>query len=385
MYVPPDVVTNTDLKEKYGIDTTHEWVVQRTGIEERRFAKEGVGSAEMGSYAAKDALNDAKLTAKDLDMIIFASLSPDMCFPGSGPIMSKWLGLYEGDDPKFGAMAMTESGAGSDNAAIQTTAKLDPDTNEWVLNGEKIFCTNGKLALIESNGLVVVWATVDRSAGRAGMKPFVVEPGMPGVKISKVEIKHGIRASDTAAIVFDNARIPYENLLGDATVRERDAGTEGFKRAMATFDASRPLVAASAIGVGRAALEFVKETLKKEGIEIPYGKSKYQLTAIQRDVIEMEEQLKAAWLLTMRATAMLDLGERNSLEASMAKAKAGKVVTQLTQRAVEILGPMGYSREWLVEKWMRDGRINSLYEGTDQINLLIIARRILGYTRRDLQ
>jgi len=101
MYVPPEVVTNNDLREKYGIDTTHDWIVQRTGIEERRFAKEGVGSAEMGAYAAKEALAAAKITAKDLDMILFASLSPDMCFPGSGPIMSKWLGLYEGDDPKF--------------------------------------------------------------------------------------------------------------------------------------------------------------------------------------------------------------------------------------------------------------------------------------------
>lgn len=291
----------------------------------------------------------------------------------------------EGDDPKFGAMAMTEPGAGSDTSGIQTTARLDADTNEWVLNGEKIFCTNGKLALMESNGLLVVWATVDRKAGRAGMKPFVVEPGTPGVKISKVEIKHGIRASDTAAIVFEDARIPYENLLGDATVRQRDASTAGFQRAMATFDASRPLVAASAIGVGRAALDFVKETLKKEGIEIPYGKPKYQLTAIQRDVLDMEMQLKAAWFLTIRATAMLDQGEHNSLQASMAKAKAGKAVTQLTQKAVEILGPMGYSREWLVEKWMRDGRINSIYEGTDQINLLIVARRVLGYTSHELQ
>ena len=112
------------------------------------------------------------------------------------------------------AMAMTEPGAGSDTSAIQTTAYLDKDTNEWVLNGEKIFCTSGKLALDESNGLVVVWATVDRSAGRAGMKPFVVEAGTPGVRVGKVEIKHGIRASDTASIVLDNARIPYDNILG---------------------------------------------------------------------------------------------------------------------------------------------------------------------------
>ncbi len=296
----------------------------------------------------------------------------------------------EGDTPVWGAMAMTEPGAGSDTSAIQTTARLDPETNEWVLNGEKIFCTSGKLALEDSNGLVVVWATLDRSAGRGGMKPFVVEAGTPGVKIGKVEKKHGIKASDTASIVLDNARVPFDHILGDAEVRQKGEsgesgkGSKGFKGAMATFDASRPMVAASALGVGRAAVEFVKETLKKEGMEIPYGKPKSQLTAIQRDVIEMEAQHKAAWLLTLRATSMLDHGLQNSLEAAMAKAKAGKAVTQITQKAVELLGPQGYSRDWLVEKWMRDGKINDIYEGTGQINLLIVARRILGYSSREL-
>jgi acyl-CoA dehydrogenase len=296
----------------------------------------------------------------------------------------RFLKRFAEGEPKWGAMAMTEPGAGSDTSAIQTTATFDPETNEWVLNGEKIFCTNGKLALEESDGIVVVWATVDRSAGRAGMKPFVVEAGTKGVKIGKVEIKHGIRASDTAAIVLDNARIPAENLLGSPEVVQRE-GTAGFKGAMATFDASRPMVAASAIGVGRAALEFLKEKLAEHGIQIPYGAPYHSLSAVQRDVIEMEAQLKAAWLLTLRSASMLDHGLHNSLEASMAKVKAGKVVTQVTQKAVELLGTMGYSREWLVEKWMRDGKINDIYEGTGQINLLIVARRILGYTSRELQ
>jgi acyl-CoA dehydrogenase len=291
----------------------------------------------------------------------------------------------EDDQPVWGAMAMTEPGAGSDTSAIQTAAWLDPDTNEWVLNGEKIFCTNGKLALEESNGIVVVWATIDRSAGRAGMKPFVVEAGTPGVRIEKQEIKHGIRASDTVAIVLDNARIPFDNLLGSAEIRQRDdESAKGFKGAMATFDASRPLIAASAMGVGRAALDFVKEKLADAGIEIPYDKPYHELTAVQRDVLEMEAQIKAGWLLTLRAASMFDHGQRNNLEASMAKAKAGKVVTWVTQKAVEILGPLGYSREWLVEKWMRDAKINDIYEGTGQINTLIVARRILGYSSREL-
>ncbi len=289
----------------------------------------------------------------------------------------------EGKDPVWGAMAMTEPNAGSDTKAIEMTAVHDEAGNEWVLNGEKIFITNGGLALIESDGVCVVWATVDRSAGRAGMKPFVVEANTPGVTVTKPEIKHGIRASDTVSISFQDARIPYDNILGDPEVRT-GGSRKGFKGAMATFDASRPLVAASALGVGRAALEFVKKKLKKEGIEIPYDRPRHKQTAVQRDVLTMEAQLKAAYLLTLRATSMLDHGQRNSLEASMAKAKAGKAVTEVTQKAVELLGMMGYSREWLVEKWMRDGKINDIYEGTGQINLLIVARRILDYGSQEL-
>jgi len=289
----------------------------------------------------------------------------------------------EGDIPAWGAMAMTEPGAGSDTSAIRTTAVFDEAANEWVLNGEKIFCTNGKLALEESDGLVVVWASIDRSAGRAGMRPFIVEAGTPGVTIAKVEIKHGIRASDTASIVLENARIPADSILGSREVSAE--ASKGFKGAMATFDATRPLVAASALGIGRAALEFTKEQLAENGVEVPYGLPYHKLTAIQRDVLEMEAQLKAAYLLTLRAISMLDHKQHNSLEAAMCKAKAGKVVTQLTQKAVELLGPIGYSREWLVEKWMRDGKINDIYEGTGQINTLIVARRVLGYGSKELQ
>ena len=289
----------------------------------------------------------------------------------------------EGDKPVWGAMAITEAGAGSDNSAITTTAVFDEETNEWVLNGEKIFITSGKLALEESDGLVIVWATLDKSAGRAGIKSFVVEAGSPGVSVPKVEIKHGIRASDTAVIVLDNARIPVDNILGSPEV-QADRGTRGFKGAMATFDASRPLVAASALGIARAAVELTKEKLAEEGIEIPYGVPNHRLTALQYDVLEMEAQLKAAHLLTLRAVAMLDQKLGNPLEASMCKVKAGKVVTDVTHKAVELLGQMGYSREWLAEKWMRDGKINDIFEGTGQINTLVVARRILGYTRKEL-
>ena len=296
----------------------------------------------------------------------------------------RFLKKFTEGDPKWGAMAITEPNAGSDNSSMRTTAELDEETNEWILNGEKIFITNGKLALEESDGLCVVWATVDPSAGRAGIKSFVVEGNTPGVSIAKQEHKLGIRASDTVSLHFDNVRIPFDNLLGHADV-QRESSVKGFKGAMKTFDASRPAVAASAVGIARAALEFTVEKLAEEGIEVDYTKSVYEMTAVERDLMEMEARYKGAWLLTLRAVSMMAHGESNRLESSMCKFRAGEAVTWITQKAVELLGPIGYSRETLAEKWMRDAKINDIYEGTKQINQLIVARSILGYSRRELK
>ena len=286
----------------------------------------------------------------------------------------------EGGQPIWGAMAITEPGAGSDAAAIQTTAHQDGD--EWVLNGTKIFCTAGEGASQAPGGFVVVWATVDKSAGRAGIKSFVVPAGTPGMQLVGCEKKLGIRASDTATLVFENCRVPRANLLGSAEVKRAEpgrSGDKGFKGAMATFDASRPIVAAMAVGVGRAALDFVLEELARQGVRVRYDAPPGQLTALERDVMTMEAELQAARLLTWRAAWMMNRGKPNNLEASMAKAKAGLAVTRITQKAVELLGPLGYSRKLLVEKWMRDAKINDIYEGTQQINQLIVARRILDY------
>jgi acyl-CoA dehydrogenase len=296
----------------------------------------------------------------------------------------RFMKRFTEGEPKWGAMAITEPCCGSDTANIRATARLDEETNEWVLNGEKIYVTSGLMAAEKSNGVLVVWASVDRSAGRAGIKSFVVEGGTPGMTVTKLEDKLGIRASDTVAIVFEECRIPYDNILGSPEVKQRDS-TAGFKGVMKTFDMSRPLVAASAMGIARGAIEFVKEKLAEDGIEIRYGRPRHKLSAIERDVIEMEAQYKAAWLLTLRAVAMLDQRLPNSLESSMCKVKAGKAVTMITQKAVEILGPLGYSREYLAEKWMRDGKINDLFEGTGQINTLVVARQILGYSRHQLK
>jgi acyl-CoA dehydrogenase len=283
--------------------------------------------------------------------------------------------------PVWGAMAITEPSAGSDSAAIQTTADYDEASEEWVLNGTKIFCTAGYGASQVEGGFVVVWATIDKSAGRGGIKSFVVPAGTPGMELVGLEKKLGIRASDTATLRFENCRVPRENLLGSAEVKgkKKPSGDKGFKGAMATFDASRPIVAAMAVGVGRASLDFLKEELERQGVKIRYDAPAHALTAIERDVMEMEAELQGARLLTWRAAQMMSRGRPNNLEASMAKAKAGLAVTQITQRAVEILGPLGQSKKLLVEKWMRDAKINDIYEGTQQINQLIVARRILDY------
>jgi acyl-CoA dehydrogenase len=288
-------------------------------------------------------------------------------------------GFREGN-PRWAAMAITEPGCGSDTSAIQTTAVRDGD--EWVLNGTKVFCTNGSLALKESDGLVVVWATVDKGAGRAGIKPFVVEAHRPGVEVAKLEAKMGIRVSDTAELVFEDCRIPSDNVLGDPAVKQETSGA--YRGAMATFDATRPIVAAQSVGVARAALELLKSRLATEGQSLRYGISAQNLRAVERDVMELEADIAATRLLTWRAAWMMDHGLRNSLEASIAKAKAGQMVTRVTQKVVEHLGPLGYSRASLAEKWMRDAKINDIFEGTQQINLLIVARRILGYGATEL-
>jgi len=288
--------------------------------------------------------------------------------------------FYEGDKPRWAGMAITEPHFGSDSKQVATTARRDGDS--WVLNGTKIFCTSGYRALDLSDGFIVAWATLDKTKGRPAIKSFIVPSGTPGVKVTKLEDKMGIRASDTAEVTFEDARIPADNILGTEEIVE--TGRAGFKGVMATFDATRPIVAASALGIGRAALDFVKQTLKEQGVEIRYEAPRDEMTVLEREVLNMEAQLQAARLLTWRACNMMDRGERNSRESSMCKSKAGLAVTRVTQKAVELLGPLGYSRKVLVEKWMRDAKINDIFEGTQQINLLIVARSILGYSSNEL-
>lgn len=331
-----------------------------------------------------------------LERLSWGDVGMYLCTPGGGlgaaavesagtpEQKEKFLARFKGEKPVFGAMAMTESQAGSDTSAIRATAVLDPATNEWVLNGEKIFVTAGHKSLCESDGFVVVWATIDPAAGKAGMRAFVVEANTPGATVTKLEHKMGIRASDTVSIVLQDARVPFENLLGSAEVVKAPT-TKGFKGAMATFDATRPLVAATAVGVARAALEELKAMLAARGIEVRFGLPRQKMTNIEREVIDMEILLRSAWLLVIKAVWMADNQRPNSKEASMCKVRAGDIVNKITQRAVELLGPLGFSRDYLLEKWFRDAKISDIYEGTGQINRLIVARQILDYSGRDLR
>jgi acyl-CoA dehydrogenase len=299
---------------------------------------------------------------------------------GTDEQKERFLRRFTGDKPMFAAMAMTEPQAGSDTAAIEATAVRDGD--EWLLNGQKIFVTAGHKSLVDTDGFVVVWATIDPSAGRRGMRPFVVEAGTPGCEVTGLEKKLGIRVSDTASIVLKDCRIPFENILGSPEVETESH--KGFMGAMKTFDATRPLVAASAIGIARATLELLKQMLADHGVELRTGLPRSRMTAIEREIVDMEVMLQSAWLLVLKAVWLIDQKKENTLESSMAKVRAGDVVVKITQRAVELMGPVGYLRDSLLEKWFRDAKINDLYEGTGQINRLIVARRILGYSRREL-
>ena len=283
----------------------------------------------------------------------------------------KWGGLTL-------AMAITEPGCGSDPSKVQMTAELDEQADEWVLNGEKIFVTTG----CRAQG-VVVWATVDKSAGRAGIKSFLVEKETPGFVVAHKEKKLGIRADDTAAYVFQDCRIPRGNLLGlDETVKQKGSG--GFRGVMKTFNMTRPAVAAIGLGIAEAALDFTRDHLVENGIEIDYALGAGRQPAVVEEFIRLEAIFEASRLAMMRAVWLAGEAQPNNMESSVTKAHAGAAVREITQGCIAILGPMAVSRDHLLEKWLRDCRITDIYEGTGQIQRLIIARGLFDYTRAEL-
>jgi acyl-CoA dehydrogenase len=275
---------------------------------------------------------------------------------------------------RWAAMAITEPEAGSDSAAIRTTAVRDGD--EYVLNGEKIYVTAGERA-----ELVVVWATLDRSLGRAAIKSFVVERSNPGLKLDRLEHKLGIRASDTAAFRLEDCRVSKDDLLGAPGIEV----TNGFAGAMQTFDNTRPLVAAMAVGLTRACLEEIGEVLADAGVEVDWDRPVARQPAAVAEYLAMDADYEAAYLLTLQAAWMADNGKPNSLQASMAKAKAGRTCVDVALRCVRMAGTLGYGEDLLLEKWARDAKILDIFEGTQQIQLLIIARQLLGLTSAQLR
>ncbi len=274
----------------------------------------------------------------------------------------------------WASMAITEPGTGSDSANIKTTAVKDGD--HYVLNGEKIFVTSG-----ERSDAVVVWATLDKELGRAAIKSFVVPKGTPGMKVERLEHKLGIRASDTATITFTDCRVPAENLLGSPEIDVK----QGFAGAMATFDNTRPLVAAMAVGCARASLDLTRDLLARAGVSVDYDAPAYTQSAAAAKFLQMEADWEAAYLLMLQAAWMADNRKPNSLEASMAKAKAGRVGSDITLSCVELCASVGYAEAELLEKWARDSKILDIFEGTQQIQQLIVARRVLGLTSAELR
>lgn len=279
----------------------------------------------------------------------------------------------------YAAMAITEPGTGSDSSNVSTTASLDGD--EWVLNGEKIFVTAGNRC-----NTVVVWATLDKAKGKAAIKSFVVPKGTPGMQLVRMEKKMGIRASDTCAFTFTNCRIPKDNILGSAEVADtEEARKKAFGGVMQTFDNTRPMVAAMAIGVGQASLDMAKKILGKEGVKPDYSKRIYNCSATEAELYRIEADLESSRLLALKAGWMADNKIPNSKEASMAKAKAGRTGTYSSLKAVELCQSIGYSTDNLLEKFARDSKILDIFEGTQQIQQLIIARNVLGLSSKELK
>jgi acyl-CoA dehydrogenase len=293
--------------------------------------------------------------------------------------MAEWVPECFGtaDDIKLGAFCVSEPDAGSDVSALKTRAVYNEATDEWVLNGQKTWISNGGIAAVH-----VVVATVDPKLGTRGQASFVVPPGTPGLRQGTKFKKHGIRASHTAEVFLDDVRVPGRCLLGgkekldEKLARAREGQHTGQQAALGTFEATRPSVGAMAVGVGRAAYEYALEYAKERK---QFGKSIIQNQAIAFMLAEMKTELDASRLLVWRAAWMAKNRKKfENAEGSMSKLKAGEMSVWVTDRAIQILGGMGYVRETPVERWHRDAKIFTIFEGTSEIQRLVISRAISG-------
>jgi acyl-CoA dehydrogenase len=277
---------------------------------------------------------------------------------GSEEVKKEFLGMLA-DEPKLASFCLTEPEAGSDVGSMRTRAVKQGD--KYVINGSKVFITNGSHA-----SWYTVYAKTDPDKGHKGISAFVVPRDTPGVSVVKKEDKLGQRASDTAQIQFDDVEIPEEYLLGEEN--------HGFRLAMMTLDRTRPGVAAMAVGIGRAAFEFASEYSKER---VQFGVPIAMHQAIQFMIADMATKVEAGRLLVWQSAALLDQGKRNTLAASHAKRFAADSAMEIATDAVQVYGGYGFIKEYPVEKLMRDAKIMQLYEGTSQIQRLVIAREVL--------
>ncbi len=289
--------------------------------------------------------------------------APPILSQGTPEQQMRFLGPYMDGQLHWGALALTEPGIGSDVAGMSTTAVLDGD--EWVINGHKHYITNGARA-----DIVVVFATIDKSLGREGIRPFVVPKGTPGFIVGRIEEKMGLRASQTAELIFENCRIPKENLLAGRESSKK----AGFKAAMGTLDATRPMVGALAVGIARASYETTREWVCEE---LPKGFPVQKRRAIEDELEELRQEIEMARFLVWRAAWMADRRIPNSKEASMSKAYAGALVMKVTAVGVRVSAPgENTERKQFLAKWFRDAKVFDIFEGTAQIQRLVIARRL---------
>ena len=289
--------------------------------------------------------------------------APPILSQGTSEQQSRFLSIFLDGQLHWGALALTEPGIGSDVAGMSTTAVLDGD--EWVINGQKHYITNGARA-----DLIITFATIDKNLGREGIRPFVVPKGTPGLIVARIEEKMGLRASQTTALIYDNCRVPRDNLLSG---REQSKKA-GFKAAMGTLDATRPMVGSLAVGIARAAYEATVQWIKEE---LPEGYPFQKRREIEAELEEIRQELQMARFLVWRAAWMADCRIPNSKEASMCKAYTGGLVMRATAAAVRITAPGENSEiRQLIQKWFRDAKVFDIFEGTAQIQRLIIARRL---------
>lgn len=347
----------------YGFESLGQFFSDESGLtlpivnEELFWGDAGIGMAIFGTNLAVAA--------------IFGSGTPEQ--------IGEWIPQCYGsvDEPKVAAFCSSEPDAGSDVSAVRTTAKYDEANDEWVINGQKAWATNGGISDIH-----VVIASVDRELGSRGHAAFIIPPGTKGCEQGAKVMKHGIRASHTADVHLDDCRIPGNCVLGgkekldERLARVREGKKARTQAAMATFETTRPTVGAQAVGIARAAYEYALDYAKERE---QFGRKIIENQAIAFALADMKLEIDASRLLVWRAAWMGRTGkEFANAEGSMSKLKAGEVAVNVTEKAIQIMGGNGYSREYPVERMHRDAKIYTIFEGTSEIQRLVISRAISG-------